>query len=78
MVWVQTERGPYGYTGIYYLNLDETVRVRVIDPSNDGNWRVEYHMTDGSSGYLAGTWTAEADAQQVARELIDGVDPSTY
>jgi len=76
MVWAKTERGG-GQTGVSYVNLNVIQGLTVFDASGLGtDWRLKTNT--GITPYLAGSWSVEADAENALRELVDGVDPSTY
>lgn len=76
MVWAKTEHG-IGGTGVSYINLDVLAGLTVVDISGLGtDWRLKTNT--GITPYLAGSWSVEADAESALRELVDGVDPSTY
>lgn len=76
MVWAKTERGAT-QTGVSYLNLDVSLGLTVVDVSGLGtDWRLK--TNGGIAAYLAGSWATEADAENALRELVDGIDPSTY
>lgn len=76
MVWAKTEHG-VGGTGVSYINLAGSQGLTVVDVSGLGtDWRLKTNT--GVTPYLAGSWGTEADAESALRELVDGVDPSTY
>jgi len=78
MVWAET--GDMGGQGSFpagnYLNLDAASVIRAVN--DGGTWRLIASLTGGVSVGVGSGYASESDAQEVARKLIDGVDPSTY
>jgi hypothetical protein len=78
MVWAET--GDMGSQGNFpagnYMNLDVVATVRAVNDS--GTWRLIAAGNGISSAAIGAGYASEADAQEVARKLVDGVDPSTY
>lgn len=73
VVWVETDTGDY-------VNVS-ALASKVLATGGGGSWSLQLKTTEGSgvtTYNLAGTWASQADAQDAARKLLDGIDPSTY
>ncbi len=68
-MWAKTSTGNY-------TNLDHCLVLEVIGSGSSFN--IQATATSGATPVLAGTWTTSAAAQEAMRELVDGVDSSTY
>jgi hypothetical protein len=68
-MWVKTNSGNY-------TNLDHCLALEVI--GSGSSFSLQATAISGALPVLAGTWATQADAQEAARELVDGVDSSTY
>lgn len=61
-----------------YINTEECF---LITPEEeDTTWYINAYYDPATNGKvrLAGSWTSQADAATVLRELVEGIDPSTY
>lgn len=72
-MWVRDDSAGYG-------NIDSAYSVYAVEVST-GTWALRAFTPDDRVNYafqLAGTWSTQAAAIEAIRQLVDGVDPSTY
>lgn len=78
MAWAET--GDMGGQGSFpagnYVNLNATGTIRATNDS--GTWRLIVNGSGIPSCAIGAGYASESDAQNAARKLVDGVDPSTY
>jgi hypothetical protein len=68
-LWVKTSSGNY-------TNLDHCLALEVI--GSGSVFSLQATAISGALPVLAGSWLTASDAQEAARELVDGVDSATY
>lgn len=77
-MWVETG-DPGSLTSMPAGNLINLDTVNTIKALNDsGTWRLSVLLNNGSTVVIGAGYASEADAQDVARKVVSGVDPSTY
>jgi hypothetical protein len=77
-VWVKTSDpgGQSSFPAGNLVNLDEAITIKAVNDS--GTWRLIVATVGGANAAIGSGYASEADAQEVARKVVDGVDPSTY
>lgn len=68
-MWVKSDTGDY-------INTDHLLLVTAT--GSGSSWSLQGTTVTGQQPALAGNWASQAAAQEAARELIDGVDSSTF
>jgi hypothetical protein len=60
-----------------YVNSDRVFVWQLEEPTSNV-WVIRGYLETGTGVTLAGTWSTQAEASEALRELVGGVDPSTY